>query len=548
MNQPSLPVSIFNDVIGPVMRGPSSSHCAAALRIGRLARDLMGQAFSEVLVEFDRAGSLPTTHDSQGSDMGLFGGLMGWEADDERLPDSGAHLNAAGVQVQIETVDVGDEHPNTYRLTLRNGEKTHFLRAISTGGGMIEVLNIDEFAVAMFGDYHVTLLWPKSDGAKCRERILAMTESAVDEVLLHTSGASELLEVRSNTFLAAEVLRDLQAEFEIREVQRLAPVLPVPSFAGMRVPFSSCTEMLRVDAGRNLSLTQHAIDFERQRSGLSEVAVIEKMIGIVRILRKSIQQGIAGTSYEDRVLQPQTPEFQRQLQAGNLLDGGAGNWIVLYVSALMEVKSSMGVIVAAPTAGACAALPAAIIAIAESQGKGDREMAEALLASGLIGVFIASHWTFAAEVGGCQAEGGSAAAMAAAALVTLGGGTLPQAVAAASMAMQSMIGLICDPVANRVEVPCLGKNVMAATNALSCANMALAHFDPVIPFDEVVATAKRVALQMPRELRCTNLGGLSITPTSIALEEKLTARKSAGCGSSCGCGIAQPTTLATLGK
>ena len=83
-----LPVSIFNDVIGPVMRGPSSSHCAAALRIGRLARDLMDGDFEEVLVEFDRNGSLPTTHESQGSDMGLFGGLMGWEADDERLPGS----------------------------------------------------------------------------------------------------------------------------------------------------------------------------------------------------------------------------------------------------------------------------------------------------------------------------------------------------------------------------------------------------------------------------------------------------------------------------
>ncbi|QDU30985.1 L-serine dehydratase, alpha chain [Anatilimnocola aggregata] len=548
MNKTSLPVSIFNDVIGPVMRGPSSSHCAAALRIGRLARDLMGQQYEEVLVEFDRTGSLPTTHESQGSDMGLFGGLMGWEADDERLPDSGQHLSAAGVQVRIETVDVGDEHPNTYRLTLRNGEKTHFLRAISTGGGMIEVLDIDEFAVSMFGDYHVTLLWLKQDGARCREQIVAAKCAAVDVVHLHESSGGQLLEVRGTRFLPAALLGELQQAFAIQEVQQLAPVLPIPSFAGMRVPFNSCAELLRVDAGRGLSLTQHAIDFEMQRSGLSEEAVVEKMIGIVRILRKSIQQGIAGTTYDDRVLPPQSPEFQKQLQAGNLLDGGALNKIVLYVSALMEVKSSMGVIVAAPTAGACAALPAAIIAIAESQGKTEREMAEALLASGLIGVFIAAHWTFAAEVGGCQAEGGSAAAMAAAALVTLGGGTLPQAVAAASMAMQSMIGLICDPVANRVEVPCLGKNVMAATNALACANMAIANFDPVIPFDEVVATAKRVALQMPRELRCTNLGGLSITPTSIALEAQLATRKSAGCGSGCGCGIAPMASLVSLNK
>jgi L-serine dehydratase len=107
---------------------------------------------------------------------------------------------------------------------------------------------------------------------------------------------------------------------------------------------------------------------------------------------------------------------------------------------------------------------------------------------------------------------------------------------AASMAMQSMIGLICDPVANRVEVPCLGKNVMAASNALSCANMALAGYDPVIPLDEVIETAKQVAKQMPREVRCTNLGGLSITPTAIALEEKLAARRASSCGTACHCG------------
>jgi L-serine dehydratase len=102
--------------------------------------------------------------------------------------------------------------------------------------------------------------------------------------------------------------------------------------------------------------------------------------------------------------------------------------------------------------------------------------------------------------------------------------------------MQSMIGLICDPVANRVEVPCLGKNVMAAANALSCANMALAGYDPIIPLDEVIDTAKQVATQMPREVRCTNLGGLSITPTAIALEEKLAAKRAAACGVGCGCG------------
>ena len=110
--------------------------------------------------------------------------------------------------------------------------------------------------------------------------------------------------------------------------------------------------------------------------------------------------------------------------------------------------------------------------------------------------------------------------MAAAALVGMAGGTLDQAIAAASMALQNSLGMVCDPVANRVEVPCLGRNVMAASNALSCANMAIAGFDPVIPLDEVIETMDRVGRSLPRELRCTGLGGLSITNAAKTIERR----------------------------
>jgi L-serine dehydratase len=514
-------VSIFNDVIGPVMRGPSSSHCAAGLRIGRLARDLMDGEITEVLVEFDREGSLPTTHESQGSDMGLFGGLLGWEADDERLPDSAQALADAGIKLRIETIVVGDPHPNTYRLTLRNARETHALIAISTGGGMMEVQSIDGVPMHMDGGYHETLIWlPKG----------AVSEFEADEVIIHDAGEFRIVQVKASAFVPSDAL----ALCHPIAVKRLAPVLPVPSRKDLRVPFTSCAEMLRHDGAQNTPLWQLAIEYERARGNFTEREVIEKMIAIVRILRRSIAIGIAGTSYEDRVLGHQSGRFQEMLNAGRLLDGGALNRIVLYVTAMMEVKSSMGVIVAAPTAGACAALPGAVIGMAEAMNQNEEAMAKAMLAAGLIGVFIATRWTFAAEVGGCQAEGGSAASMAAAALITLAGGTRDQAIAAASMALQSMLGLICDPIANRVEAPCLGKNVMAASNALSCANMALANFDPLIPLDEVIDAAKHVSTTMPREHRCTSLGGLAITPTSLEIERKLAALKGKGCGS-CAC-------------
>jgi L-serine dehydratase len=355
-------------------------------------------------------------------------------------------------------------------------------------------------------------------------------------VLVHEAKGTQMVEVQGSEFVSDQTLAPLSRVFDIHAVRRLRPVLPVLSRADTRVPFTTCAEMLGFDAGRGTPLWKLAAEYEMDRGGLTESEVIARMVEIVRLLRRSIAQGIAGTRYDDRVLGHQSGQFGELMNAGRLLNGGVLNRMVLYVTALMEVKSAMGVIVAAPTAGACAAVPGAVIALAEERGLGEVEMAKALLASGIIGVFIATHWSFAAEVGGCQAEGGSASSMTAAALVDMSGGTLTQAVAAASMAFQNMLGLICDPIANRVEAPCLGKNVMAASNALSCANMALAGYDPVIPLDEVIEAAKHVAEQMPREHRCTALGGLSITPTSKVLEQKLAARKSSACGGQCACG------------
>ena len=154
-------------------------------------------------------------------------------------------------------------------------------------------------------------------------------------------------------------------------------------------------------------------------------------------------------------------------------------------------------------------------------GCDEKEIAKVMLAAGMIGVFISKFSTFAAEVAGCQAECGAGSGMAAAALVTLLGGEAETAVAGASMALQNSLGMICDPVANRVEVPCLGKNVMAAGNAVSCANMALAGYDPVIPLDEVIRTMDKVGKSIPCELRCTALGGLSVTATSEKIKEKM---------------------------
>lgn len=517
--------SIFNDVIGPVMRGPSSSHCAAALRIGTLARDLAAGDIEEVLVEFDRNGSLATTHESQGSDMGLFTGLMGWDVTDERLPHAAELIRANGVKVELLIGDFGFDHPNTYRVTVRDCRgQQHCVRGISTGGGMIEVEEVDGTAVSICGDYHETLVWladrPTSISRESAER------TGADDVLLHECVHGSLLQFKAQRFLEDHEIAACCPKDKIRYVGRLRPVLPVLSYRGMSVPFSTCEEMLRHDDGRNLPPWELAAEYESQRGNLSADEVLHRMVQIVQILRASVQQGIAGTEYADRILGHQSGRFEASMRAGDLLDGGLLNRIVLNVTALMEVKSAMGVIVAAPTAGGCAAVPGTCLATADAMGLTDEEAAKAMLTAGIIGVLVAGRTTFAAEVCGCQAECGVASGMTAAALVSFARGGIRQAVDAASIAFQNVLGLVCDPVANRVEVPCLWRNVMAASNALACANMALAGYDPVIPLDEVIETMDRVGRTLPRELRCTALGGLAATKTSRDIESRLRQARS----------------------
>jgi L-serine dehydratase len=478
----------------------------------------MDGQIKDILIEFDPNGSLATTHRSQGSDMGLFGGFLGWEAYDERLPDSDAHLAAAGIRVDIQIRDIKADHPNTYKIRLSNDTETRDLTAISTGGGMIEVVEIDGVAVSMAGDFVETLIY-----CTAPEEIIAFLKASIpyDSIAFHEGEETSFIEVKSQAPLDAIMSEELRAMKGVLCIKCLKPVLPVMSRHDLHVPFISCDEMLAYNEGKGKSLWELAVDYEAARGNISAEEVFEKMRAIIHIMGNAIESGLKGTHYEDRILGSQSLQFKEKFAANQLVGGDANNRIVMYVSAIMEVKSSMGVIVAAPTAGSCGALPGALFGTAHSLGLPEDEIVKAMLAAGLIGVFIAAHATFAAEVGGCMAETGSGGGMAAAGIVVMKGGTLEQSIAAASLALQNSLGIICDPIGNRVEAPCLGRNVMAASNAIACANMALSDYVQLIPLDQVIETMKAVGDQIHHTLRCTNLGGLSITKAAKQIEAQL---------------------------
>jgi len=201
--------SIFNDVIGPIMRGPSSSHCAASVRIGKMARDLMGGNIQEILIEFDTNGSLATTHESQGSDMGLYGGLLGWEADDERLTNYSKAVEDAGIKISIDIKDLGYIHPNTYKLSLKNNKEQHQLVAISAGGGMIEIIEIDGIKVSLMGDYFETLIFSSDPNLQS----YLQDSNIADEILVNEYRGNTIFELKSSNFLEKGVKDDIVNRF-----------------------------------------------------------------------------------------------------------------------------------------------------------------------------------------------------------------------------------------------------------------------------------------------------------------------------------------------
>ena len=179
-----------------------------------------------------------------------------------------------------------------------------------------------------------------------------------------------------------------------------------------------------------------------------------------------------------------------------------------------ECNACMGRIVAAPTAGASGVLPAVLLPARDKLGLGEQVMVQALYVAAGFGQVIATRASISGAEGGCQAEVGSASAMAAAALVHLKGGTPEQMAHACAMALKNLLGLVCDPVAGLVEVPCVKRNVAGAVNALACADMALAGITSAIPCDEVIDAMRAVGESMPAELRETGRGGLAATPTA----------------------------------
>ena len=454
-------ISILNDVLGPVMRGPSSSHTAGSHHIGRLVHSLLGEEVARASFTFDTDGSYARTYRQQGVDLALAAGLLGWPITDGRFARTLALAPAEGLRLRfrVARLDRAD-HPNTVRIDLvsKTGRRLA-ATAKSVGGGMVLVTELDGRPVRLDGKTAVTL---KIGGA--------------------TRTAPPIFRVRKGEAL-----------------------------------FSSGAEMVRLARRRRVSLGRVALAYEARLLGLEEAEVLAEIERRFDIMKESVRRGLSGRGLGMKLLAPTAGRIFRAEARRGLPAGGFHTRAAARAMAALHVSNSGGIVCAAPTGGSAGVLPGVVVTLAEEGRIGAERTALALLAAGAVGLIVAKRATFAAEVAGCQVEIGAAGAMAAAAVVEAAGGSAAQAAAAASIALQNTMGSVCDLVQGLCEIPCHTRNAAAASNAFLCADLVLGGYKDPVPLDETIDASFSSGRMLPAELRCTAKGGLAVAPAALAL-------------------------------
>ncbi|WP_338631400.1 L-serine ammonia-lyase, iron-sulfur-dependent, subunit alpha [Clostridium baratii] len=281
-------------------------------------------------------------------------------------------------------------------------------------------------------------------------------------------------------------------------------------------------ELLKICEEENISLSEYAIRSEMEKSGASREDVIKKMKMTLKVMIDSATEGMENEVYSvSGLIGGDGYKINEYLKKGDTLTGTTTVMAMAMALSSSEVNASMGRIVACPTAGSCGILPAVILSAGAKLNKTEDELVMALFASAAVGTIIAMNATVSGAEGGCQAECGSAAAMGSAAVVYMMGGTPKMSLDAAAIVLKNILGLVCDPVAGLVEIPCAKRNASGAISALCMADLVMAGVESKIPFDDTVSAMYKVGRQLPSELRETAMGGVAITKTGIELKKKV---------------------------
>ncbi len=535
----------IRDVIGPVMIGPSSSHTAGALRIALMARQMLGA--EPRTVEFRLYGSFCHTYRGHGTDKALVAGMLGMAPDDERIRTSFELAAQRGLEFSFTPLpDVETRHPNTVDILATAEDGTRLsVRGESIGGGAAVISALNGVAVELTGEHH-SIVTEQRDVQGVLAHITACLNAAniniatvrlfrtkkgqtaytvieTDEELPRSLEEAILL---NRNISSVNVIRSEKVDAESeRRVEQEGPVTwhgrPLPDFD--EVDFPDGASMLAYCSQHGLPISDAICVRERAllvRDGLHADSTSEYLDQVLEVMhaaataplsepRRSMGGLIGGEAQKLRDLWESSEGLRDELVTK----------AAMYAMAVLETNASMGRIVAASTAGSSGVIPGVLFALQDTHGFGNDRLHRALANAAAVGYLIARNATVSGAEGGCQAEVGSASAMAASAACELLGGTPEQCLSAASIAIAGLLGLVCDPIAGLVEAPCQKRNATGAVNALVSAQIALTGCADLVDFDQTVEAMYRVGRALPFELRESALGGLAATPAACAFCE-----------------------------
>ena len=283
--------------------------------------------------------------------------------------------------------------------------------------------------------------------------------------------------------------------------------------------YRSMEEIKHVMEKTGMPFWQVVQEEDCKETGVSAESSFSRMTEMLKAMKASDAEYDAGLKSASGLVGTDGEALRRAKENGTLMSGEFIGTVMEKAMRIAESNACMKRIVAAPTAGSCGVLPAVILSLQETLHIPDEEMVKALYVAAGVGGVIAERASLSGAAGGCQAEIGAASSMAAAAMVFLRGGNAKQMDSAAAIALKGLLGLVCDPVAGLVEVPCVKRNVIGAVNAVTSADMALAGIESRIPADEVFDAMRSVGRCMHEELRETGKGGLAATPTGLKVKE-----------------------------
>jgi len=502
-------ISIFNDVLGPVMRGPSSSHTAGGYRIGKMVRDLLADQPVWVRVTFDPEGSMAPTYQPLGVDLAVTAGLMGWSMLDERYFSALERANAEGVTVTFDFAELEPtNHPNGMLIEAESaGGRRLRVVAEATGGGGVRIVRIDDWPLDLDGKTSLVLV--EIDAERGAEAVDLLSDPN-----RQVAGGSVLLSARTDTLADHDAVAGIGELSGVKNVWSVSPVFFVQKGETL---FESAEEMVTMAEERGLSLGEIALAYESEVLGMTETAALDEMLRRFEVMKESIEAGLDDGRSDMLLLRPTASQVFQAERADAVAIGGIHTRAAARALAVMHCCNSRGVVCAAPTGGSAGTVPGVVVSLVEERELSRKQTALALFAASAVGLVVARRATFAAELAGCQVEIGVSGAMAAAAAVEAVGGSARQAAEAAAISLQNTMGSPCDPVAGTCEVPCHTRNAVAASSAFTCADLILGGYANPIPLDETIDASYAVGKALPSELRCTAKGGCAVAPSALEL-------------------------------